>query len=105
MSDVRVRLTIDVDYTLNGTDVSDLCEVLRSIPREADRLGNLTGQLPAQMDRWNCRVELAEDYVQLCGACQQRKTGWPNEWGNVPIDGGHVRYVCKGCVDHHGRDA
>ena len=54
---MKLRLIVDVEYNLNGTDPDALKILLGSIPRYAANVGRLTDDTPAEVVTWDARVE------------------------------------------------
>lgn len=54
---MKLRLIVDVEYDLNGTDPDALKILLGSIPRYAANVGRLTDDTPAEVVTWDARVE------------------------------------------------
>jgi len=53
----KLRLILDVNYTLNGTEVDVLMERLNMIATLAADNGMLRGEQPAKVDLWYSHVE------------------------------------------------
>lgn len=59
MSDLRLRLTIDVAYFSNGVEKEVLMKILGGIPHFLCDEGLLSGELEAEVDWWDI-VELKD---------------------------------------------
>lgn len=54
---VDLRLTLDVEYVLNGESVQYLKECLERVAFRAASEGLLTGESVAYVEKWDSRVE------------------------------------------------
>ena len=54
---MKLRLTLDVDYILNGTDPQDLKDMLRAIALNAVLNGMLSDDTDAEVEDWTSNVE------------------------------------------------
>jgi hypothetical protein len=57
MSKLKLRLTVDVEYDLNGTPPGDLKDYLGELPRAAAGDGLFTGFTDAEVENWSSTVE------------------------------------------------
>jgi hypothetical protein len=61
MSDLRLRLTVDVAYTANGVSAEELAVELEALLDHADQNGLFTGDTDAELDGYVCSIsELKE---------------------------------------------
>jgi len=95
MSDIRVKVTVEVSYTLNGIEPAAVLHMLE----ESIQPDQLRGSLPIHIDAWDCWAEISATLIHRCSGCGQLKSGWPQDWRNVPAGESRVRYVCKECSD------
>lgn len=53
----KLRLTLDVEYKLNGDSLDNLTEQLKGIVRYAVEQGMISGEGPAEIKDYNYKVE------------------------------------------------
>ena len=54
---VKLRLTLDITYDLNGVEEGCMREHMKDIARVAAGNGLMTGETPATVDEWTAKVE------------------------------------------------
>jgi hypothetical protein len=57
---VKLRLTIDVEYDLNGEKACDMAFVLGDIATRAAQKGWFTGDGPAEVKSWEAAVKTVD---------------------------------------------
>ena len=57
---MKLRLTLDVEFNANGEEEVTLADNLRFMVSHAVGEGHLTGDSPAEVDSWDCHVDLME---------------------------------------------
>jgi hypothetical protein len=53
----KLRLTLDVEYKLNGDSLDNLTEQLEGIAKDAVERGMISGEGPATVEDYNYKVE------------------------------------------------